>query len=299
MTQTFSLLTARIELDSPELEAAVRAAWGQEVLPAQTRPRLSVEVADAVQTGPVSTAPVSTGQVSTVQTSQGPLKLILSGRGWVQAGGRVRVQLAQPGEQEGRAIISLPLDPSNDEALASHLALTEAGRAAGLLPLHAAVLARDGRAVGVTGQSGAGKSTAALRLLEAGWSLVAEDSAWLDPVSFRVAGADVGLRVFEASVRRFAPGWLEQRAALDAHGKLWFGTPRVQGATLERMYLLGAPPLGQLSPAAAVTSWWAASGLPISPLTRQTVSAHLGRVASRIPTESIDRDELVTRLTQK
>ena len=281
---TFDLLTAQVELSDSALEPLLRSAWGREVLPREARFHLKVGVGTVQHSGPART----------VDTSQGPLSLCEIPGGWALAGGRVQVRLGS-----GSAELALPLNPDSSEAVASHLALTEAGRASGLLPLHAAVLVREGRAVAISGVSGAGKSTAALRLMAAGWALVAEDSAWLDPITRRVAGADQGLRVFESSLHRFAPEWLERASRLDIHGKRWFATERAAGAVLERVYLLGTLPLGVLTGAAAVQTWWTATGLPVAALARSAVSANLGLAARHFPLESIDRDALVERLTRQ
>ncbi|ULH16065.1 hypothetical protein MF271_05375 [Deinococcus sp. KNUC1210] len=278
----FDLLTAHVRLSDAALEPLVRLAWGREVLPHEPRFHLKVGLEPADHGGPTRT----------VDTSQGTLALHEFPGGWTLEGGRVQVRL-QPGSAE----VALPLNPDSTEAVASHLALTEVGRASGLLPLHAAVLSRDGRAVAISGASGAGKSTAALRLMAAGWSLVAEDSAWLDPVTRRVAGADQGIRVFEASLHRFAPEWLERASRLDIHGKRWFATERASGAVLERVYVLGTLPLGILSGAAAVQTWWTMTGLPVVAQARATISANLGLAVRQFPLESIDRDTLVERLT--
>ncbi|GGQ93249.1 hypothetical protein [Deinococcus ruber] len=281
---SFDLLTAHVELTDAALEPLVRLAWGREVLPREPRFRLKVGLDPADLSGPTRT----------VDTSQGTLSLCEFPGGWTLESGRVQVRL-----EPGGAEVTLPLNPDSSEAVASHLALTEAGRASGLLPLHAAVLSRNGRAVAVSGASGTGKSTAALRLMAAGWSLVAEDSAWLDPVTRRVAGADQGIRVFESSLHRFAPEWLERASRLDIHGKRWFATERAAGAVLERLYVLGTLPVGILSGAAAVQTWWTITGLPVAAQARGAVSANLGLAVRQFPLESIDRDALVERLTSQ
>ncbi|MFB9993340.1 hypothetical protein ACFFLM_15325 [Deinococcus oregonensis] len=195
------------------------------------------------------------------------------------------------------AWLRLPLDTAADERLSAHLALTEVGRACGLVPLHAAVLTRQGKTVAISGPSGAGKSTASLRLLAAGWSVVAEDSAWLDPLSLQVVGADQGLRVFESSVRQFAPQWLRKPVRRDAHGKWWFDLPSMGGQTLQRLYLLKDEGTGLISPAAAVAALWQASGVPLCAAAQQMVSQSLARVAQHLPVEAVERNTLVAQLS--
>jgi hypothetical protein len=79
---------------------------------------------------------------------------------------------------------------------ALYLALCESLRASGLLPLHAAVVVRDGRATALCGPSGVGKSTTLLTALHAGWTPLAEDLSWLDPASLTLHGWDRGVRLW-------------------------------------------------------------------------------------------------------
>jgi hypothetical protein len=60
-----------------------------------------------------------------------------------------------------------------------HFALVEALRRQGLCQLHAAAAARGDECLVIMGPSGAGKTTALLQLLRAGWDLVADDSLFL------------------------------------------------------------------------------------------------------------------------
>lgn len=53
-------------------------------------------------------------------------------------------------------------------------------------PTHASCVAFDGRAVMITGHSGSGKSDLAIRLIDRGWSLVADDYVMLVPVNGRL-----------------------------------------------------------------------------------------------------------------
>jgi hypothetical protein len=62
---------------------------------------------------------------------------------------------------------------------------TLAQRAQGLIPLHAACLGRDGRGVLLVGDSGAGKSTAALHWLLHGFDFLSEDSVFVEPDTLR------------------------------------------------------------------------------------------------------------------
>jgi hypothetical protein len=66
-------------------------------------------------------------------------------------------------------------------------------RASGIPSFHGAALERNGRAILLLGEKGAGKSTAAAMLLQSGWSLVSDDlvrlkqdgNQWMVPTGFR------------------------------------------------------------------------------------------------------------------
>jgi hypothetical protein len=63
-----------------------------------------------------------------------------------------------------------------------------AARVQGLVPLHAACVARDGAGVLLIGRSGTGKSTLVLHALLHGLELLAEDSVLVDPASLKATG---------------------------------------------------------------------------------------------------------------
>lgn len=86
--------------------------------------------------------------------------------------------------------------------------LTARGREA----LHAGVVARDGSAIAVSGQSGSGKSTAVLRLLDRGWRLVSDDLLSLDERGNVVTGPPFIRLVPDRAAGR--------EGEWDVHGKL-------------------------------------------------------------------------------
>jgi len=61
--------------------------------------------------------------------------------------------------------------------------LCEALRSSGLVPLHASVAVKAGKATAFLGPSGTGKTTTLLRAIAAGWQPLCEDFGWLEPQS--------------------------------------------------------------------------------------------------------------------
>ena len=89
------------------------------------------------------------------------------------------------------------------------------------LLLHAATVERDGRALLMTGESGAGKSTLAALLAEAGWRLMGDEFALLDP--------ETGLvHAFPrlVSLKNAAIGLVAAQVAAARLGPLMPGTPK-------------------------------------------------------------------------
>ena len=91
--------------------------------------------------------------------------------------------------------------------------LAEALMASGLFLLHTAVVARGTNALALCAPSGGGKTTSAVIAAAAGWSLVSEDHAWLEPKSLEVFGADRQVRIRPPVIglvselhRQFDPG---------------------------------------------------------------------------------------------
>jgi energy-coupling factor transporter ATP-binding protein EcfA2 len=84
---------------------------------------------------------------------------------------------------------------------------TLAARVQRLVPLHAGCIAREGRAILLMGDSGAGKSTATLHGLLHGLELIAEDSVFVSPESMAATGVANFLHVRRDSLR-FLPGAL-------------------------------------------------------------------------------------------
>ncbi|MFC4455997.1 hypothetical protein [Deinococcus sonorensis] len=237
-----------------------------------------------VMPGPVE--PGDTGAIQLARTLHGDLPFVVSGETYRLQDGSLELQL---NGQQGQLAFTPQVPPA-----ALQLAHSEAQRAAGLLPLHAAVLTRDGRTLAITGPSGAGKSTAALRLLGRGWALVAEDHAWYHPERGEVVGWDRGLRLRRESLERFAPEPLAAGLPLDPMGKYVLDPPRHTGAVpLTRLIVLGRP-LDRLGAVAAV---WGMVGAPLTRAARAASQRGVERLLAQVPVEGVDRDLLVERST--
>jgi hypothetical protein len=172
------------------------------------------------------------------------------------------------------------------------VALGDALRASGLLPLHASIAVRDDRATAMTGASGVGKTSTLWRAFQTGWAPLAEDFAWLDPVTLAVYGWDRGVRLTPDARTRFAPALDLEGCRFDADGKTFVPydrgpTRRVPSAKLGRLLQLqrgpGAFPSGELSAREAVRAWWEAVGVPITPEVRARVASEIADLVRRIP----------------
>lgn len=168
------------------------------------------------------------------------------------------------------------------------LAMTELHRAGGWLPLHASVVAREGRAVAISGVSGAGKSTALLRLMAEGFEVVAEDRAFWHAASGQVVGLDRFLRAFRDSLERFAPQWLEQPLGRDIKGKWMLPLPESRSAALQRVLLLGHAP--ELDPISRVRAAWEMTGTPLTATARAEAQRGVSRLMPLIDSRGATRE---------
>lgn len=192
-----------------------------------------------------------------------------------------RVDAWGAGREEGRGVV-LP---------ALFVALSEAFRASGLVPLHGAVAVRNGEATVFAGRSGVGKSTTLVRAIRAGWEPLAEDFAWLDPDTLSVYGWDRGLRLLPEARERFAPELAARLFRTDADGKLFLAydhleRPPARTGVLRRLAVLerdGArgSAWAPLEAGGAVRAWWEAAGVPLHPGTRARLAAVIADLLSR------------------
>lgn len=279
-TVQFASLQAEITLHdlSPAWNTALQQLWGRQALDT-----------NGYQIGVRRGAAQGDGEATELSWLGGSLM------GWRQGN-----RLVLPGQvsyEVGPDAAHIELGPQadlslQDTLLALQLAFVEAQRACGLLCLHAAVMRRDEHILAITGASGSGKSTAALRLLRLGWSLVAEDTSWLTEEGV-VVGWDEGLRLWPDAQARFAPQW--PIAGLDAHGKAQLVVERAAGGLLSGVLVL-QPGADHLLPSAEqVRVWWQMVGLPSTPLARQRSQAAVTKHLSRLPIWAMDRDTLIHR----
>jgi hypothetical protein len=174
---------------------------------------------------------------------------------------------------------------------ALYLALCESLRASGLLPLHAAVIVRDGRATALCGRSGVGKSTALLTAVRDGWTPLAEDLSWLDPASLALHGWDRGVRLWPEGRDRL-PDYAAARWETDADGKLFLPYHRIpaavqRSAPLARLLALHRDParppgIEPLPPREAVRVLWESTGVPLAPSSRDSASRAIAELMGRV-----------------
>ncbi len=174
------------------------------------------------------------------------------------------------------------------------VAMTEAHRAAGWLPLHAALIGGAGGAVALLGDSGAGKSTACLRLHAAGHRILAEDRAWLSPQGL-VTGLDRGLRAFDDSVAHFAPQWAEMEdVPRDAKGKRILPLIQQGVLPLRAALLLSDTSLPQGAPRVALA--WSATGLPLTLSARRAAALMVQRFVRDVPWQGVTRETVLAEI---
>jgi hypothetical protein len=188
------------------------------------------------------------------------------------------------------------------EAMAEmlHLALTEATRASGLLPLHASVAERDGLATAFLGPSGRGKTTTLLRAVIEGWRPVAEDFCWLDPDTLDLHGWDGGLRLLPDSRALLESHYPGVRAEATADEKVLVPYERLglerRPARLARIARLERDPARAARPSAwaglgrreAAVALWEATGVPLAAASRERAGAAVGLVLGRVELATLE-----------
>lgn len=192
--RAFHVLGARLIIDSNSRELMAVAAQAFEGLPRHSWPQsLTLHVSLALD--PAEPA----------RSDRPPPQMRLSsGRGMLHGTmGAGNLVVIAPRERSASIVVTrdmLRFPYHLRYELIEFVALTLAARAQSLVPLHAACIGREGKAVLLLGDSGAGKSTLTLLCALAGFQIIAEDSVFVAPESLRATGLARYLHVKETSV---------------------------------------------------------------------------------------------------
>jgi hypothetical protein len=271
---------------SPQLARWLRAYW---LYPEAVRPPHPYAIAlETAASAPAD--PAGAWTVRDVEIPGRTLRFRNAGDIWAtgDAGAGLRLEL---GREAARLLVWGGAEGGDADLYHGlYVGLSEALRASGLVPLHAAVARRGHDTMAWLGASGIGKSTTLLFAVEAGWSPIAEDLCWLEPETLRVHGWDRGVRCRPDTLDRFFPRWKGGEAAADGkqlitYEHLGAGQPRT--GTLTRLAVLGqdatAPSRWDpVNPREVVKALWEATGVPLGEWTRELGAAAVARL-SRVP----------------
>jgi hypothetical protein len=288
---SFSILGRRLRASSPTAQLAewLRTMWDRpEHRAPDHRYGVDLECGSAAP-GPLEgeTAPCA------VELQSQTLAFVKAGAAWElrDAGVGLRLDLAEQVAQ----IRVWGLDEGHDAPLVYiglHVALSEAMRASGLMPFHAAIAERGEGGVAWLGTSGAGKSSTLLRAARAGWRPVAEDLSWLDPGSRRVWGWDRCVRVWPETVERFFPQYADAPPLPDGKREIPYerlGATPARSCVLSRLVLLQRDEEAATSRRAdvpqreIVRALWEAAGLPLSEAARDAAGRAIARLSEDLP----------------
>lgn len=215
---------------------------------------------------------------------------------WLGEGLHLRLE-----DTESGLHVSVSVVPEQATEAAWLLALVELQRLSGWLPLHAATMCRGEQAVSITGVSGAGKSTAALRLAGAGHTVLAEDQTWVHAATMRVTGLDRFLRTYADSLERFAPQLRVQVQGTDSYGKLLLPlTPpgelaqATEAPQLRTLLVFGLPDTP--TTAEKVRAVWECSGVPLLPRTRQSSAQAVSELMRQLNIQGTSRESVVPQV---
>jgi hypothetical protein len=185
---------------------------------------------------------------------------------------------------------SLELNAALDHMIA------ESMTASGLLPLHASVAARNGKATAFLGPSGRGKTTTLLYALKNGWQPVSEDFSWLDPESMMVFGWGDRMRLLPDSYQLLC-SWYPSIESKSIDRKKYtvlysdFGL-EVLPAKLEQIIWLERDSeknscLNSLSNTQAVMSLWVSTGLPLNKASYFPVNKVISQIISQLDCKNL------------
>lgn len=180
----------------------------------------------------------------------------------------------------------------------------------GIPPLHACAVSRDGLAVAVAGDSGAGKSTTARALMQRGYDLIAEDQAIIDPAEATLFPGVPDLRLWAVAAERFGErteeharvGMHEDKFTISSSRDRFDQTPR----PLAALFVLSSEPADM--PASTRLRAGPAAHALHSHIYRQRLATFMGRgadmfgwataLAARVPVYAVRRPHDLTRLDQ-
>jgi hypothetical protein len=192
------------ETDSQELMRLVESAYDS--LPrhrlAADPPRLRVRL-------------VATPEAPNRKHSEPPPLVMYSGAGFL-GGATGASDFVTLSAEQGSAVVGVSVAqrrfPYHTRyELIEFAVFTLAARAQGLVPLHGACVSQKGRGVLLVGESGTGKTTAALHCLLDGLDFVSEDSVFVAPEMLLATGVANFLHI-----RSDALGWVGDAAAAKA-----------------------------------------------------------------------------------
>ena len=105
-----------------------------------------------------------------------------------------------------------------------------------LIILHGAVLEKEERVLVLAGESGAGKTTLAIELLQAGWNYVSDDVAPLDPATNQIISFPKPLNVKDLKTwRTLVPRWTPPEWSAEPAGGLPVPADAVAKTSKERV----------------------------------------------------------------
>ncbi len=180
----------------------------------------------------------------------------------------------------------------------------------GLPPLHACAVSRDGLAVAVAGDSGAGKSTTARALMQRGHDLIAEDQAIIDPAEAMLFPGVPDLRLWAVAAQRFGEptdehtrvGMHEDKFTISSSRERFDRTPR----PLAALFVLSSEP-ADLPMSTRLRAGPAAHALHRH-IYRQRLATFMGRgaemfgwataLAARVPVYAVRRPDDLSRLDE-
>lgn len=225
-------------------------------------------------------------------------------RWWSTGDERARVELRLVGQNAGihlwgsdwtHAFTAAGFTGNTSAALLGlHVAMCETLRSRGFVPLHAAVVVRDGKATAVVGRRGVGKSSTLLALIEQGWAPLGEDVAWLDWNTRRVHAwsGEIGVRLTDEGLGRLPMRWRDARWRRARDEKLLLlyddmSVPRTLSAELTRVVVLErdasvSTVVRPLPMRAAVRALWECAGVPLCTFSRDTFAAQVPLLLSRL-----------------